>query len=95
MAPLATVVPIFSIGFVGYGFGKYIIADTNQETLTSSRILFAGFVSGAATTVVTVPAERIKCLLQMQVKRAIANTLTFSRLGYIRVVYFAGCTHSL
>ncbi|KZC10660.1 Mitochondrial carnitine/acylcarnitine carrier protein [Dufourea novaeangliae] len=64
--PLATVVPIFAIGFLGYGFGKDLVADPDQETLTGSQVLFAGLVSGASTTFITVPAERIKCLLQMQ-----------------------------
>ncbi|XP_033331239.2 mitochondrial carnitine/acylcarnitine carrier protein isoform X2 [Megalopta genalis] len=74
MAPLITVVPIFAIGFLGYGYGKDLVADPDQTRLTAGQVLFAGVLSGISTTVVTVPAERIKCLLQFQVKsRIISN----------------------
>ncbi|XP_078045142.1 congested-like trachea protein [Augochlora pura] len=69
MAPLITVVPIFAIGFLGYGYGKDLVADPDQARLTAGQVLFAGLISGASTTIVTVPAERIKCLLQFQVKK--------------------------
>ncbi|XP_076287943.1 mitochondrial carnitine/acylcarnitine carrier protein-like [Lasioglossum baleicum] len=73
MAPLLTVVPVFAVGFLGYGYGKDLVSEPDQEQLTGPQVLFAGLISGASTTIITVPAERIKCLLQLQVDHARYN----------------------
>ncbi|XP_076653611.1 mitochondrial carnitine/acylcarnitine carrier protein-like [Halictus rubicundus] len=96
MAPLVTVVPIFAIGFLGYGYGKDLVAEPDQETLTASQILFAGLISGACTTIATVPAERIKCLLQLQTNRSVYNGfmdcgIKLWKEGGIRNLYIGTC----
>ncbi|XP_012275088.1 mitochondrial carnitine/acylcarnitine carrier protein [Orussus abietinus] len=65
-APLLSIVPMFSITFLGFGFGKKLVSKPDQEVLTRPQLVLAGMFSGACTTVITVPGERIKCLLQVQ-----------------------------
>ncbi|XP_076627747.1 congested-like trachea protein [Colletes latitarsis] len=68
IAPLVTVVPIFAIGFLSFGFGKELVSDPDQETLTGKQLFLAGMFSGGCTSFISAPAERIKCLLQVQAK---------------------------
>lgn len=67
-APLVAITPIFAISFFGFGLGKRIVARPGQEKLTNIQQFFAGAFSGMCTSFVMAPGERIKCLLQMQVK---------------------------
>ncbi|XP_043254219.1 congested-like trachea protein [Colletes gigas] len=65
-APLVTVVPIFAIGFLSFGLGKELVSEPDQETLTGKQLFLAGMFSGGCTSLISAPAERIKCLLQVQ-----------------------------
>lgn len=64
-APLAGVAPIFAISFAGFGVGKRLIANGNEE-LGLGKTFLAGAFSGIFTTTVMAPGERIKVLLQIQ-----------------------------
>ncbi|XP_077985815.1 mitochondrial carnitine/acylcarnitine carrier protein-like [Glandiceps talaboti] len=64
--PLLTVSPMFSICFFGFGVGKKIQQKDPNEALTYSQLFKAGMLAGVFTTVILAPAERIKCLLQIQ-----------------------------
>lgn len=44
-----------------------MVSRPEDEHLTLSQLLLAGMFSGLTTTLLSVPGERIKCLLQMQV----------------------------
>ncbi|XP_014614663.1 PREDICTED: congested-like trachea protein [Polistes canadensis] len=67
-APLAVVVPFSAMGFFSFGAGKLLISQPGQTKLSGLQLLFAGMFSGACTTIVAAPGERIKCLLQAQNK---------------------------
>lgn len=69
MAPLVGIVPIFGLSFFSFSLGKKLVAEPNQrkENLTVSQLFLAGMFSGLATIPLSVPGERVKCLLQMQV----------------------------
>ncbi|KAL1123974.1 hypothetical protein AAG570_001744 [Ranatra chinensis] len=64
-APLAGVAPIFAISFFGFGVGKRLLQEGDEE-LTPTKLFAAGAFSGIFTTVIMAPGERIKCLLQIQ-----------------------------
>lgn len=69
-APLVGVTPIFAICFWGYDQGQKIIRWASgmspNEKLSLTQIGIAGGYSALPTTLVMVPAERIKCILQTQ-----------------------------
>ncbi|XP_074116149.1 congested-like trachea protein isoform X1 [Cotesia typhae] len=69
MAPLVGIVPIFGLSFFSFNLGKKLVAEPNQrkENLTVSQLFLAGMFSGLATIPLSVPGERVKCLLQMQI----------------------------
>ncbi|XP_054008877.1 mitochondrial carnitine/acylcarnitine carrier protein-like [Hylaeus anthracinus] len=66
MAPVIMAVPIFALGFLGFGFGKELVSEPHQESLTGTQMFLAGMFSGACTSIISAPVERIKCLLQIQ-----------------------------
>lgn len=70
MAPLVGIVPIFGISFFSFSLGKQLVAKPNQrnEDLAATQLFLAGMFSGFTTIPLSVPGERIKCLLQMQVR---------------------------
>ncbi|XP_057322745.1 mitochondrial carnitine/acylcarnitine carrier protein-like isoform X2 [Microplitis mediator] len=76
MAPLVGIVPIFGISFFSFSLGKQLVAKPNQrnEDLAASQLFLAGTFSGLTTIPLSVPGERIKCLLQMQTGRKEAFT---------------------
>ncbi|KAJ8930066.1 hypothetical protein NQ314_017171 [Rhamnusium bicolor] len=65
-AVLVGIVPIFAFSFMGYGVGKKIVGSPGDQQLSYLQYFGAGSFSAISTTVVMVPGERIKCLLQIQ-----------------------------
>jgi len=65
-APLAGVSPLFAIFFGGCAIGKWLQKTKPGEEMTFIQNANAGALAGVLTTVVMVPGERIKCLLQVQ-----------------------------
>ncbi|KAL5497007.1 hypothetical protein EMCRGX_G013393 [Ephydatia muelleri] len=66
LSPLLGVTPINAIVFLGYGFGKKIQQTNPNDVLTMKQIGLAGALSGFLATAVTVPVERVKCVMQVQ-----------------------------
>jgi len=69
-APLAFVAPMFAVYFWGFEMGKDIAqffegARTNLE-ISTAGIVFAGGFSSIPGTIVLVPGDRVKVLLQSQ-----------------------------
>jgi len=73
-APLVGVTPIFAVCFWGYDQGKSIVRyfsnTPSNEPLSLFQISIAGGYSALPTTAVMVPAERVKCILQVQGQQA-------------------------
>lgn len=65
-APLTGVAPVFAISFLGYGLGKDLQKNHQNDELTLTQLFNAGAFSGIFTTSILAPGERIKCLLQVQ-----------------------------
>lgn len=65
-APLAGVTPMFAICFWGFNMGKQLQQTDPNVELTKPQLFKAGMLAGVATTIIMVPGERIKCLLQVQ-----------------------------
>uniref|UniRef100_A0A8D8T9H6 Congested-like trachea protein n=1 Tax=Cacopsylla melanoneura TaxID=428564 RepID=A0A8D8T9H6_9HEMI len=65
-APITGVSPIFALSFLGYGTGKKLLTNSNNDPLSPWQYFVAGSFSGVATAAITAPGERIKCLLQVQ-----------------------------
>jgi len=69
-APLIGVTPIFAICFWGYDQGQRIVRSVSgmapTDELSLVQVGIAGGYSALPTTLVMVPAERIKCILQIQ-----------------------------
>jgi len=69
-APLVAVAPIWAVSFWGFDTGDKIIralaAVPAGQALSLPQLCFAGGFSALPTALVMVPAERIKCLLQIQ-----------------------------
>lgn len=64
-APLMGVAPIFAVSFAGYNLGRRFF-KRNQDRKDYLSCFESGAFSGAFTTVIMAPGERIKCLLQTQ-----------------------------
>ena len=71
-APLVGVAPIFALSFMGFGIGKKMQQQSPDDKLSAAQLCFAGGFSGILTTVIMAPGERIKCLLQVRIKTAVA-----------------------
>lgn len=65
-APLVGVSPLFAVFFGGTAIGKWLQQNDKNEKLTFVQNFNAGALAGVFTTVVMVPGERIKCILQVQ-----------------------------
>ena len=65
-APIVGVTPLFAVFFGGCAVGRYLQQKHPGEELTFIQNFNAGALAGVFTTVVMVPGERIKCLLQVQ-----------------------------
>jgi len=73
VTPLIGITPIYAICFLGFGVGKKLQTSDPSQPLTLPQIWNAGMVAGVATTIIMVPGERIKCLLQIQGSGAAAK----------------------
>ncbi|CAD5227207.1 unnamed protein product [Bursaphelenchus xylophilus] len=66
-APLVGVSPLFALFFGGCAIGRWLQPKkAGQDDYTFIQNANAGAFAGVLTTVVMVPGERIKCLLQVQ-----------------------------
>ncbi|KAI9342286.1 mitochondrial carrier domain-containing protein [Obelidium mucronatum] len=69
-APLIGVTPMWALSFWSYDLGQRIVwaATPNRKSkdLSMAEFAFAGGFSGWATTIITVPMERVKVILQTQ-----------------------------
>jgi solute carrier family 25 carnitine/acylcarnitine transporter 20/29 len=66
-APLIGITPIFAVYFMGFDLGKSIAAKAEgveREKISTAGIMFAGGFSALPGTILMVPGERIKVLLQ-------------------------------
>ncbi len=66
-APLIGITPIFAIYFLGFDWGKDIAASVegcDKADISTAGIMFAGGFSAVPGTIVMVPGERLKVLLQ-------------------------------
>jgi len=82
-APLMASSPIFALSFVGFGFGKKLQQSHPDEAVGPLQLAAAGCLSGLMTTIIMAPAERAKCLLQVQA----ANTGPAKYKGLTDVVF--------
>uniref|UniRef100_A0AC35TZX6 Congested-like trachea protein n=1 Tax=Rhabditophanes sp. KR3021 TaxID=114890 RepID=A0AC35TZX6_9BILA len=65
-APLVGVAPLFAVFFGGCSIGKWLQTTHEGQEMTFAQNFNSGAIAGVMTTVVMVPGERIKCLLQVQ-----------------------------
>ncbi|PAV91054.1 hypothetical protein WR25_01262 isoform B [Diploscapter pachys] len=65
-APLVGVSPLFAVFFGGCAVGKWLQQTDPDQEMTFMQNVNSGALAGVFTTVVMVPGERIKCLLQVQ-----------------------------
>ncbi|KAE9555684.1 hypothetical protein FO519_001155 [Halicephalobus sp. NKZ332] len=65
-APLVGVTPLFAVFFGGCSIGRWLQQKDPNTDLTFIQNFNAGALAGVFTTVVMVPGERIKCILQVQ-----------------------------
>jgi len=69
-APIVGVTPIFAVCFWGYDQGQKLVrfatGKSPAEKLSLLEIGIAGGYSAIPTTLIMTPAERIKCILQIQ-----------------------------
>ena len=66
LAPLIGVSPLFAVCFFGYGVGKQLQMKHPSEVLSLRQHFQAGLLAGVFTTVIMVPGERVKCLMQVR-----------------------------
>ncbi|MCP9265569.1 Mitochondrial carnitine/acylcarnitine carrier protein [Dirofilaria immitis] len=60
------VTPLFAVYFGSCSFGKWLQQTSPDQEMTFVQNLCSGGLAGVFTTVIMVPGERIKCLLQVQ-----------------------------
>ncbi|KIH52222.1 putative protein dif-1 [Ancylostoma duodenale] len=65
-APLAGVSPLFAVFFAGCAVGRHLQTSDPDQEMTFIQNMNSGALAGVFTTIVMVPGERIKCLLQVQ-----------------------------
>lgn len=63
--PIVAATPICALTFFGYNWGTKLFAN-DPTHLRNNEVLLAGMFSGAVTTSIIVPGDRVKCLLQVQ-----------------------------
>ena len=66
VTPLVGSAPLFAIFFGGCAVGRWLQQKHPNEKLTSLQNFNAGAFAGIFTSVIVVPGERIKCILQIQ-----------------------------
>jgi solute carrier family 25 carnitine/acylcarnitine transporter 20/29 len=77
-APIVAVAPIWATSFWGFDVGIKLVRAAFKlnpsAALTLPQLCLAGAFSAFPTTIVMVPSERIKCILQMQQASGKQNT---------------------
>uniref|UniRef100_A0A915PQ25 Congested-like trachea protein n=1 Tax=Setaria digitata TaxID=48799 RepID=A0A915PQ25_9BILA len=69
-APIVGVAPLFAVYFGGCSFGKWLQQTSPNQEMTFVQNLLSGGLAGIFTTVIMVPGERVKCLLQVMIQHA-------------------------
>ncbi len=64
-APLAGVTPLFAVFFGGCAVGRWLQQTHPDQQLSNVQNFNAGALAGVFTTIIMVPGERVKCLLQV------------------------------
>eukprot|EP00039_Didymoeca_costata_P019020 m.335928 g.335928 ORF g.335928 m.335928 type:complete len:297 (+) comp17711_c1_seq1:149-1039(+) len=71
-APLAGITPIFAVYFLGYEHGKQIVGRFNGSMMADQKgspttfgLMMAGAYSSIYGTILMVPGDRVKCILQV------------------------------
>lgn len=64
-APIIGVTPLFAVYFGSCSFGKWLQQTSPDQEMTFVQNMLSGGLAGLFTTVIMVPGERIKCLLQV------------------------------
>uniref|UniRef100_A0AC34FP48 Uncharacterized protein n=1 Tax=Panagrolaimus sp. ES5 TaxID=591445 RepID=A0AC34FP48_9BILA len=81
-APAICVTPIFAIYFLGCDFGRDAVRlfyrQDPVQKLTFCQTWCAGALAGFCTTIVAAPAERVKCLLQVQLTASSSAPLKYT-----------------
>ena len=97
MAPLIATTPINAVCFFGFGLGVSLQSDgspTSVNQLTPFQMYKAGMLAGAFTATINAPAERIKCLMQIeQGSKSVAKYKSF--WDCTRKVYATGGIRSI
>lgn len=65
LAPLIGVSPLFAIYFGSCALGKWLQQKSPDQQMTNLQNFNSGALAGIFTTIIMVPGERIKCLLQV------------------------------
>lgn len=65
-APILGVSPLFAVYFGGCAFGRWLQTTHPEQEMTVIQNFNSGALAGVFTTVIMVPGERIKCILQVQ-----------------------------
>uniref|UniRef100_A0A0N4ZCK4 Congested-like trachea protein n=1 Tax=Parastrongyloides trichosuri TaxID=131310 RepID=A0A0N4ZCK4_PARTI len=65
-APIVGVAPLFAVYFGGCAIGRKLQQTHPDQEMTFIQNFNSGALAGVMTTIVMVPGERIKCLLQVQ-----------------------------
>ncbi|KAK6111204.1 Mitochondrial carnitine/acylcarnitine carrier protein [Brugia pahangi] len=65
-APIIGITPLFAVYFGSCSLGKWLQQTSPDQEMTFLQNLVSGSIAGICTTVIMVPGERIKCLLQVQ-----------------------------
>jgi len=65
-APIIGVTPLFAVYFGGCAIGRWLQQAHAGQQLSNLQNFNSGALAGVLTTVVMVPGERVKCLLQVQ-----------------------------
>uniref|UniRef100_V9L626 Mitochondrial carnitine/acylcarnitine carrier protein n=1 Tax=Callorhinchus milii TaxID=7868 RepID=V9L626_CALMI len=85
MAPFIGITPVTAVLFFGYGLGKKLQQQNPEDPLTASQRFVSGMLAGFFSVSIITPAERIKCLLQVQ--RASGERHFSGALDCLRGVY--------
>ena len=69
---IPSIAPYMSLAFVGFEHGKQLVSNNKKQEkyLSINQLAIAGFISGIYTTPLIGPAERIKCLAQVEQKKS-------------------------
>uniref|UniRef100_A0A0R3S0T7 Congested-like trachea protein n=1 Tax=Elaeophora elaphi TaxID=1147741 RepID=A0A0R3S0T7_9BILA len=84
-SPIIGVIPLFAIYFGSCSFGKWLQQTSPNQEMTFVQNFMSGGLAGVFTTVIMVPGERIKCLLQVVQHASVASPSSQQYTGPIDV----------